>query len=93
MAPTALCATKTDKTRPSVVYKFKSVWAALSDVPIRVKAVLVLGVLYLLNPIDIIPDFIPVIGHLDDVLIVGLVAKYVKKHAPDFDIKAILLNL
>ena len=74
-----------------MVSKFKEVWAALADVPIRVKVVLVLGVLYLLNPIDLIPDFIPVIGHLDDVLIVGLVARYVKKHAPDLDIKRLLL--
>ena len=29
-----------------------------------------LAVAYVLNPIDLIPDFIPVIGHLDDLIIV-----------------------
>lgn len=32
----------------------------------------ILTLLYLLAPIDLIPDFIPVIGHLDDVTLVPL---------------------
>jgi uncharacterized membrane protein YkvA (DUF1232 family) len=32
------------------------------------------AVAYLLTPIDLIPDFIPVVGHLDDILIMpGLI--------------------
>ncbi len=41
----------------------------------RISRVLLgVAIAYFLTPIDIIPDFIPVLGHLDDVLIVpGLV--------------------
>lgn len=38
------------------------------------KVLLGLAIGYLLLPFDLIPDFIPVIGHLDDVVIVpGLI--------------------
>ena len=42
------------------------------DVPIRAKAVIALVVAYALSPIDLIPDFIPVLGYLDDLLILPL---------------------
>jgi uncharacterized membrane protein YkvA (DUF1232 family) len=46
--------------------------ALLTDprVPRLAKAVLAFALLYLASPIDLIPDFIPVIGHLDDLVIV-----------------------
>jgi uncharacterized membrane protein YkvA (DUF1232 family) len=41
-------------------------------VPWYAKAVALAVAAYALSPIDLIPDFIPVIGHLDDVIIVPL---------------------
>ncbi len=37
--------------------------------PILAKSVIVLTIGYALSPIDLIPDFIPVIGYLDDLLL------------------------
>ena len=38
-------------------------------VPLGVKLLLVGAVAYLLSPIDLIPDFLPIRGRLDDVLV------------------------
>lgn len=39
---------------------------------------------YLLSPIDLVPDFLPVIGYLDDVVIVGVALRSVIRRAgPD----------
>ena len=45
-----------------------------SRIPLVVRAIPPALILYLATPIDLIPDFIPVLGHLDDVLvaIIGL---------------------
>jgi uncharacterized membrane protein YkvA (DUF1232 family) len=40
------------------------------DVPIMAKITIIMAVGYALSPIDLIPDFIPIIGYLDDLLIV-----------------------
>jgi uncharacterized membrane protein YkvA (DUF1232 family)/trans-aconitate methyltransferase len=39
--------------------------------------------LYLVLPFDVIPDFIPVVGHFDDALIVALVVQSIRHRWPD----------
>jgi uncharacterized membrane protein YkvA (DUF1232 family) len=50
-------------------------------VPRRAKIALALLIPYLASPIDLIPDFIPVLGQLDDALIVVGVFGYVARRA------------
>ena len=45
-------------------------------IPSRDKKVLLAMVALLISPIDIIPDWIPVIGLLDDMIILGLILDY-----------------
>jgi uncharacterized membrane protein YkvA (DUF1232 family) len=40
--------------------------------PILVRALAVLVAAYALSPIDLIPDFIPVVGYLDDLILIPL---------------------
>jgi uncharacterized membrane protein YkvA (DUF1232 family) len=46
-------------------------------VPRRRKLVLGAMVVYLATPIDLVPDFLPGIGQLDDAILVALVLRYV----------------
>ncbi|MEZ0446969.1 YkvA family protein [Cellulomonas sp. ICMP 17802] len=46
---------------------------------VRVRLWLLLG--YLALPIDLVPDFIPVLGYADDAVVVALVLRSVVRHA------------
>jgi uncharacterized membrane protein YkvA (DUF1232 family) len=50
-------------------------------VPRRAKAMLALLVLYLAMPLDLVPDFVPVAGQLDDAILVAVVIAYVTRKA------------
>ena len=46
---------------------------------VRVRLWLLLA--YLALPIDLVPDFVPVLGHADDAIVVALVLRSVVRHA------------
>ena len=46
-----------------------------------VRAWLVVLLVYLLLPIDLVPDFIPVIGYADDAIVVALVLRFATRRA------------
>ena len=57
-----------------IVRDVQALWLAARDprVPWIAKAVAAVVAAYALSPIDLIPDFIPVIGYLDDLVLVPL---------------------
>src|ERR687884_1119033 len=52
------------------------------EVPRRAKLALLVAVLWVLSPIDLIPEFLPVIGPLDDVVAVVLALRYAARQVP-----------
>jgi uncharacterized membrane protein YkvA (DUF1232 family) len=59
-------------------------WFALrhADTPIWAKLIAFLAVAYALSPIDLIPDFIPVLGYLDDVILLPVLIWLAMKLCP-----------
>ena len=48
-------------------------------VPLDVRVVLVLLVAWIVSPIDLIPEFIPVLGPIDDVVVAVAALRYVRR--------------
>ncbi|HET6786165.1 MAG TPA: YkvA family protein [Erysipelotrichaceae bacterium] len=66
-----------------------ALWFAMKkkETPILAKLFAILTLGYALSPIDLIPDFIPVIGYLDDLILLPLMIfvtiKLIPKHILD----------
>ena len=52
------------------------------DVPRRAKVALLVAVVWVVSPIDLLPEFLPVIGPLDDVVAVILLLRYAARSIP-----------
>ena len=51
-------------------------------VPWQAKAAVVLAGLWVLSPVDLLPEFLPIIGPLDDVVVVALALRYAARRVP-----------
>ena len=51
-------------------------------VPASAKVALAVALLWFLSPIDLIPEFLPVIGPLDDAVVVALALRYAGRRVP-----------
>jgi uncharacterized membrane protein YkvA (DUF1232 family) len=51
-------------------------------VPGRVKLAVAFAAVWVLSPIDLIPEFLPVIGPLDDIVVVALALRYAARRVP-----------
>lgn len=57
------------------------------DVPLLAKIIVTIVVGYALSPIDLIPDFVPVLGYLDDLILlpigISLAIRLIPRHIMD----------
>jgi uncharacterized membrane protein YkvA (DUF1232 family) len=62
----------------------RQLWFALRHpaAPTWLKVGTALIVIYVLSPIDLIPDFIPVLGVMDDLVLVPLAIRFLLKRLP-----------
>ncbi|MDR8413022.1 DUF1232 domain-containing protein [Nonomuraea sp. 3-1Str] len=51
-------------------------------VPRRAKIAIVIAGVWVASPIDLIPEFLPVIGPLDDIVVVALALRYAARQVP-----------
>jgi uncharacterized membrane protein YkvA (DUF1232 family) len=65
---------------PNVIRLFRDV---LRDdrVPLGSKALVLFGAAWLASPIDLVPEFVPVVGPLDDVVVAVFVLRHLVKRA------------
>jgi uncharacterized membrane protein YkvA (DUF1232 family) len=68
---------------PNLLVLFKGL-AGDTRVPRSSKALLVFGAVWFASPIDLVPEFIPVLGPLDDAVVAALILRHVlRKAGPD----------
>lgn len=55
--------------------------------PIDVRIVLVVLVLWIVSPIDLIPEFIPVLGPIDDIVVAIIALRYTRRRLGTDDLR------
>ncbi len=73
------------KMVPILISMVRSYWKKdYTRVPRRTMLAIVSALIYFLSPIDVIPDWIPVLGQVDDALVVATCWKLVNKDVEDY---------
>jgi uncharacterized membrane protein YkvA (DUF1232 family) len=55
-----------------------------TDVPWRTIVLAITALIYFVSPIDVIPDFIPVVGYIDDAAVISFVVASIKTDLDNF---------
>jgi uncharacterized membrane protein YkvA (DUF1232 family) len=66
--------------RKEVVQLWKAFFAP--ETPFHLKAATLFTAFYLVNPLDIIPDVIPVLGWIDDIVLIPLMVSWIVSRLP-----------
>ncbi len=66
---------------PNCAVLLRRLWRE-PQVPRRARVALGLAALWVLSPVDLVPEFLPVIGPLDDVVVVVLALRYALRTVP-----------
>lgn len=70
------------------IFRFRQelvvLWRAFlaPETPWPLKALMLLIPAYLISPIDLIPDFIPIVGWLDDAIVIPLLVSFIVRLLP-----------
>lgn len=76
-----MCSNRLAKRAEALRNEVLALSLALKDrrTPLLVKILIAISVSYALSPLDLIPDFIPILGYVDDlILLPGLIALAIK---------------
>ena len=65
-------------TNPNLILLFRGLWRD-PRVPRGSKLLLGFGLVWLASPIDLIPEFVPVVGPLDDAIVAALILRSVAR--------------
>lgn len=74
------------RTKVDMMQRIKTLPAYLKDgsIPAWKKIMLAAAVIYVVSPVDAIPDVIPVIGWLDDIGVLGLMISWLMRELDAF---------
>jgi uncharacterized membrane protein YkvA (DUF1232 family) len=66
--------------RKEIVLLWAAFWAA--ETPLHLKAATLFVAFYLINPMDILPDVIPLLGWADDLVLVPMMISWIVSRLP-----------